>query len=122
MKRLIVCAAVCGSLFGQIQTGPPLPYRVVENWPQLPKGWITAVPNGHLLHLLAGSRDHLAAGCLDDEFLTLSPVVVGSAPDAPRPGLIEGVTFPASSHPRSRPVTLHRAGDLLFLRSRYAFP
>ena len=39
MKRLIVCAAVCGSLFGQIQTGPPLPYRVVENWPQLPKGW-----------------------------------------------------------------------------------
>ncbi len=64
----------------------------------------------------------LAAGCLDDEFLTLSPVVVGSAPDAPRPGLVEGVTFPATSHPWSRPVTVHRAGDLLFLRSRYAFP
>jgi riboflavin biosynthesis pyrimidine reductase len=64
----------------------------------------------------------LAAGCLDDEFLTLSPVVVGSAPDAPRPGLVEGVTFSATSHPWSRPLTLHRAGDLLFLRSRYAFP
>jgi riboflavin biosynthesis pyrimidine reductase len=64
----------------------------------------------------------VAAGCLDDEFLTLSPVVVGSAPDVPRPGLIEGVTFPASSHPQSRPVTLHRAGDLLFLRSNYAYP
>lgn len=64
----------------------------------------------------------LAAGCLDDEFLTLSPVVVGSAPEAPRPGLVEGVTFPATSHPWSRPVTLHRAGDLLFLRSRYTFP
>jgi riboflavin biosynthesis pyrimidine reductase len=64
----------------------------------------------------------LATGRLDDEFLTLSPVVVGSAADAPRPGLIEGVTFPATSHPWSRPVTLHRAGDLLFLRSRYAFP
>jgi riboflavin biosynthesis pyrimidine reductase len=64
----------------------------------------------------------LAAGCLDDEFLTLSPVVVGSAPDVPRPGLVEGVTFPATSHPWSRPLTLHRAGDLLFLRSRYEFP
>jgi riboflavin biosynthesis pyrimidine reductase len=64
----------------------------------------------------------LAAGCLDDEFLTLSPVVVGSAPDAPRPGLVEGVTFRATSHPWSRPLTVHRAGDLLFLRSRYAFP
>ena len=64
----------------------------------------------------------LAAGCLDDEFLTSSPVVVGSAPDVPRPGLVEGVAFPATSHPWSRPLTLHRAGDLLFLRSRYAFP
>ena len=63
----------------------------------------------------------LAAGCLDDEFLTLSPVVVGSAPGAPRPGLIEGVAFPARSHPVSRPISLHRAGDLLFLRSRYVF-
>ena len=64
----------------------------------------------------------LAAGCLDDEFLTLSPVVVGSSPDLPRPGLVEGVAFSATSHPWSRPLTVHRAGDLLFLRSRYAFP
>jgi riboflavin biosynthesis pyrimidine reductase len=63
----------------------------------------------------------VAAGCLDDEFLTLSPVVVGSAPDVPRPGLVEGVAFPATSHPWSRPITLHRADDLLFLRSRYTF-
>lgn len=63
----------------------------------------------------------LAAGCLDDEFLTLSPVVVGSAPNTPRPGLVEGVAFPATSHPWSRPLSLHRAGDLLFLRSRYVF-
>jgi streptogramin lyase len=26
-------------LCAQIQTGPPLPYRVVEGWPQLPVGW-----------------------------------------------------------------------------------
>jgi riboflavin biosynthesis pyrimidine reductase len=63
----------------------------------------------------------LAAGCIDDEFLTLSPVVVGSTSDAPRPGLIEGVAFSATAHPRSTPISLHRAGDLLFLRSRYAF-
>lgn len=64
----------------------------------------------------------LAAGCLDDEFLTLSPVVVGSAPDAPRPGLVEGAAFSATTHPWSRPLSLHRVADLLFLRSRYAFP
>ncbi|MFN8221913.1 MAG: dihydrofolate reductase family protein [Gaiellales bacterium] len=64
----------------------------------------------------------LAAECLDDEFLTLSPVVVGSSPEAPRPGLVEGVAFPASRHPLSRPLSLHRAGDMLYLRSRYVFP
>ena len=63
----------------------------------------------------------LAAGCVDDEFLTLSPVVVGSSADSPRPGLIEGVGFRAASPPYSRPLSLLRAGDLLFLRSRYSF-
>lgn len=63
----------------------------------------------------------LAAGCVDDEFLALSPVVVGSSADAPRPGLVEGVGFPATAAPRSRPLSLRRAGDLLFLRSRYSF-
>lgn len=61
----------------------------------------------------------LAAGCVDDEFLALSPLVVGAAVDAPRPSLIEGVAFPAAAPPYSRPLTLHRAGDLLFLRARY---
>lgn len=61
----------------------------------------------------------LAAGCVDDEFLTLSPLVIGAAPDVPRPSLIEGVAFPASDPPRSRPLSLHRAGDMLFLRARY---
>ena len=63
----------------------------------------------------------LAAGCVDDEFLTLSPVVVGSSTDSPRPGLVEGVGFRATSAPYSRPLSLLRAGDLLFLRSRYSF-
>lgn len=63
----------------------------------------------------------LAAGCLDDEFLTLSPTVIGSAPDRPRPSLVEGVAFPVEAHPLSRPLSLHRAGDMLYLRSRYTF-
>jgi hypothetical protein len=37
----------------------------------------------------------------------------------PRPGLIEGVAFSASGPPRSRPLSLHRAGDMLFLRARH---
>lgn len=64
----------------------------------------------------------LAAGCVDDEFLTLSPAVIGAAPDTPRPSLVEGVAFPAGGHPLSRPLSLHRVGDMLYLRSRYAFP
>lgn len=64
----------------------------------------------------------LAAGCVTDEFLALSPLVVGSSPAAPRPGLVEGVSFPARAAPRSRPLTAHRAGDLLFLRSRLEYP
>jgi riboflavin biosynthesis pyrimidine reductase len=63
----------------------------------------------------------VAAGCVDDEFLSLSPIVIGSRADRPRPGLIEGVCFTPESSPRSRPLSLRRAGDLLFLRSRYSF-
>jgi riboflavin biosynthesis pyrimidine reductase len=63
----------------------------------------------------------LAAGCVDDEFLTLSPVVIGATPDRPRPSLVEGVAFPASGAPSSRPLSLHRAGEMLFLRARYSW-
>jgi DNA-binding beta-propeller fold protein YncE len=39
VRRLFLLFATCACLSGQIQTGPPLPYRVVEGWPQLPSGW-----------------------------------------------------------------------------------
>jgi DNA-binding beta-propeller fold protein YncE len=39
MRALTILAAVGAVLSAQIQTGPPLPYRVVEDWPQLPAGW-----------------------------------------------------------------------------------
>lgn len=39
MKRLGILLATSTFLCAQIQTGPALPYRVVEGWPQLPAGW-----------------------------------------------------------------------------------
>ncbi len=39
MRSLVIAFATCTLLSAQIQTGPPLPYQVVEGWPQLPAGW-----------------------------------------------------------------------------------
>ena len=39
MKRIWVLLAGCAVAAAQIQTGPALPYRAVENWAQLPTGW-----------------------------------------------------------------------------------
>jgi riboflavin biosynthesis pyrimidine reductase len=63
----------------------------------------------------------LAAQLIDEEFLTLSPTVIGNA-ESPRPGLVEGVAFMPERYPRSKPISLRRAGDHLFLRSRYSYP
>jgi 5-amino-6-(5-phosphoribosylamino)uracil reductase len=64
----------------------------------------------------------LRAGQIDDEFLTLSPIVIGSHPAGtgrPRPSLVEGVAFAPGATPVQRLLSVRRAGDLLFLRSRY---
>lgn len=62
----------------------------------------------------------VSSGCLDDEFLTLSPVVIGSSDDAPRPGLIEGHSFAPGGSPRAHLRSVHRVGDHLFLRTRWS--
>ncbi len=64
----------------------------------------------------------LHAKLIDEEFLALCPNVVGSSIDAPRPGLIEGTAFHPERAPRSKPISLRRAGDHLFLRSKYLYP
>lgn len=62
----------------------------------------------------------LAAGLVDEEFLTLSPLVLGNPPgQTHRPGLVEGVAFAPGQTPRSKLRTVLRTGDYLFLRSRY---
>ena len=63
----------------------------------------------------------IAEDLIDDEFLTLSPVVIGQG-EARRPGLVEGQAFMPERHPLSEPLSLRRAGSHLFLRSRYRYP
>ena len=62
-------------------------------------------------------RAHLAC----DEFVTLSPLVLGDdlATEPRRPSLVEGARFQPGAAPRSRLLSVRRAGDHLFLRSRY---
>ena len=60
-----------------------------------------------------------AAGAVHDEFLTLSPILVGSSGTRPRPSLIEGTTFMPNTPPQSRLLGVRRSGDYLFLHSRY---
>jgi len=65
----------------------------------------------------------LADGLPLDEFVTLSPLVLGDGGDrgSPRPSLVEGIRFAPGTAPRSRLVTVRAAadGDHLYLRSRY---
>lgn len=62
----------------------------------------------------------LAANLVDDEFLTLSPMVLGAATERVRPSLVEGIAFSPGNAPVSRLLSVARSGDFLFLRSRYA--
>lgn len=61
----------------------------------------------------------VADGAVDDEFVTLSPMLIGShaASGARRPSLLEGVGFVPGSSPRAVPISLRRAGDHLLMRS-----
>ena len=59
----------------------------------------------------------IEAGVLDEEFLTLSPVLVGADQGQPRPGLVEGFALAPGNPLRAELVSVRRAGDHLFLRT-----
>lgn len=64
----------------------------------------------------------LQAGQVDDEFLTLSPIIIGNHPAGAgrhRPSLVEGVAFAPGAAPEQQLLNIRRAGDHLFLRSRF---
>ncbi len=59
-----------------------------------------------------------------DEFLTLSPIVVGndSAEGKIRPGLLDGAAFSPGNALQMIPLSLKRHGNHMFLRSRCVYP
>jgi riboflavin biosynthesis pyrimidine reductase len=93
-----------------------------------PAALLTALRQEYGVHSLlceGGPRTYgslLAAGQVDDEFLTLSPIVIGNPPPGtgpPRPSRVEGVAFAPGQAPTQRLLAIRRAGAHLFLRSRY---
>lgn len=66
----------------------------------------------------------LADATIDEEFVTLSPLMLGSisAAGERRPSLVEGVGFAPGLTPYMAPISLRRAGDYMFLRSRVTYP
>ncbi len=63
-------------------------------------------------------------GSIDDEFVTLSPVIVGphASTGERRPSLVEGVGFMPGKSPMAKPISMRRSGDHLMLRSRVTAP
>lgn len=64
-------------------------------------------------HLLAA---FVAAGVVDELFLTLAPQLAGRAPEMPRPALLEGHAFAPGAAPWGTLLSLKHAGSHLMLR------
>jgi riboflavin biosynthesis pyrimidine reductase len=62
--------------------------------------------------------DLLSADLVDELFLTLAPQVIGRARDHQRFAFVEGYTYGSDGGRWTRLVSIHRAGDHLFLRHR----
>jgi riboflavin biosynthesis pyrimidine reductase len=64
----------------------------------------------------------LAAGLVDEEFVTLCPNVLGRSEQHFRPSYVEGVAFMPGQSPYSKPYSLRRAGDFLYMQTRCSYP
>ena len=60
----------------------------------------------------------LAAGLVDELFLTVSPLLLGRAGSDPRLALVEGTDLLPGGPPRAGLIGVRRDGDHLFLRYR----
>jgi riboflavin biosynthesis pyrimidine reductase len=60
----------------------------------------------------------LAAGAVDELFLTLSPQIAGRRGDATRPAIVQGVEFVPDSAPGFQVVSVKKGASYLFLRYR----
>lgn len=93
------------------RTGPLRPDAILATLEEAPRPRIVLVEGGP--HLLDG---FLAAGTLDELFLTIAPQIAGRTDPAKRPGFVAGHTF-APRDPRwATLVGVRRGGSHLFLR------
>jgi riboflavin biosynthesis pyrimidine reductase len=60
-------------------------------------------------------------GLIDEEFVTWCPIFVGGSTEHFRPSYCEDVTWTPTTAPYSKPISLHRAGDYLFLHTRCSY-
>ena len=68
-----------------------------------------------------GSRvfaNMLDQGLIDEEFVTWCPTLVGRGEGQARPSYTEGVGWMPDTAPYSKPLSLHRGGDCIFMRTR----
>jgi riboflavin biosynthesis pyrimidine reductase len=115
-------------VIGGASTPPQVAEPQAGNLPGVPG---TGVDPAALLDLLAreegvrlalhegGPRllaSFLAAGTLDELFLTLAPQLAGRAPDVPRPALLEGWAFQPGAAPWATLLSLKRTESHLMLR------
>lgn len=62
----------------------------------------------------------VASGQLDEEFLTISPILVGNSGANPRPSLLEGHAFEPGTRKMVTLSSLRQSGNHLFLRSTWS--
>ncbi|MEZ4621025.1 MAG: dihydrofolate reductase family protein [Caldilineaceae bacterium] len=78
----------------------------------------------HNLLCEGGSRvfaGMLDAGLIDEEFVTLCPTFIGRTATLHRPSYTEGVAWTPATAPYSKPLSLRRAGDLLYMRTKVQY-
>jgi riboflavin biosynthesis pyrimidine reductase len=64
----------------------------------------------------------VAAGLVDELFLTTSPLLAGRSPGSPRPALVDNTEFLPATTVECKLFTLRRAGSQLFLRYQLSRP
>jgi riboflavin biosynthesis pyrimidine reductase len=64
----------------------------------------------------------VAAGLVDELFVTTSPLLAGRSPGSPRPALVEHADFLPARMVEGELLTLRRAGSHLFARYRLPGP
>ena len=77
-------------------------------------------------NLLSEGGSTVLAGLLnerlvDEEFVTWCPAFVGRSEEKFRPSYTEGIAWHPTNAPYSKPLTMHQAGDLFYLRTRVEY-